>query len=461
MKQLATLLFLLASFLNVNAQNGLEGVIVEKYYISNANDATMNGVGGVLPAGSVTYRIYVDLLPGYKFQAAYGIPNHELRLATTTSFFNNEDRGDITPAYSKSQASQNTVMLDSWLSAGAACNGNFGILKTEDDNVANVINANGILQNSDPAAGIPLTSRDGLIAGSPETVTLVGLDIDAEVFNDISQAGNLFSTYNGSWASLNGSVGPTTANKILIAQITTDGVFSFKLNIQIGTPTGNVQQYVAENPTGSEIQIPSLIYTSQVNTTISLKAFIEGFYTGGGFMNASIDPVAFPNLSDTIKLSFASSFAPFSIEFTTSAILGTNGIVQFDIPNSFVGTTHYLVLKHRNALETWSAAPVLVSAGFFYDFSDAQTRAFGNNLISLGDGSFALFSGDISDANLGLTGFQDGIMESQDYTDMENAVSVLAIGYLPQDITGDGVVESADYTIIENNVSALVFVNRP
>ncbi|MBK6639737.1 MAG: hypothetical protein IPG39_00075 [Bacteroidetes bacterium] len=71
--------------LAVNSQ-GLENVIVEKYYISDANDATVNATGGVLPVGSVTYRVYLDLLPDYIFQAAYGDGNHECRIETTTLF---------------------------------------------------------------------------------------------------------------------------------------------------------------------------------------------------------------------------------------------------------------------------------------------------------------------------------------------------------------------------------------
>src|SRR6185295_15896533 len=100
---------------------------------------------GTLPAGSVTYRIFADMLPGYKFQAAYGVPAHTLLMSTTTSFFNNEDRGATTPTYTKTQAKANSVMLDSWLSVGAACVSNFGILKSEDNVAAggaNVVNSN-------------------------------------------------------------------------------------------------------------------------------------------------------------------------------------------------------------------------------------------------------------------------------------------------------------------------------
>lgn len=258
----------------VSAQNGLERILVEKYYISDANDTMANGDGGVLPIGSVTYRIYVDMLPGYKFEAAYGVPGHELRIATTTLFFNNEDRGATTPVYSKIHASHNTVMLDSWLSVGAACDGNYGILKTADNGIATVINTYSpqVLQNANPLAGIPLTTQDGLIAGTPEPVTIVGITSEIAVFDNQNDGSNgpVFSTTNGSWASLYGSYGPDTVdNKVLIAQITTNGVLSFELNIQIGTPTGGVQNYVAQNPVGNEIHLPSLSYNSSTTNILS------------------------------------------------------------------------------------------------------------------------------------------------------------------------------------------------
>ncbi len=258
-----------------NAQ-GLENIIVEKYYVSNGNDTTVNSSGGVLPVGSVTYRIYVDMLTGYKFQAAYGIqdasgtPLHTLTISTTTLFFNNEDRGATSPTYSKNQAKNNTVMLDSWLSVGAACAGNFGILKTDDDGISTIVNNDVVLQNNSPFAGIPLTSQDGLIAGVPEQLTSIGISSEIAMFDNQNDGTNgpTFSTSNGSWASLNGSTGPTADNRVLIAQMTTDGVFSFSLNIQIGTPTGFVENYVAVNPTGNEILFPACNYSSATSQGI-------------------------------------------------------------------------------------------------------------------------------------------------------------------------------------------------
>jgi len=249
-----------------NAQTGLQNVIVERYYLSDANDAAASI--GVLPAHSVTYRVFLDMKQGYRFQTAYGSPDHTLFINTSTSFFNNEDRGAVTPTYTKSQAKNNTVMLDSWLSAGAACVGNFGIPKSEDDGVATVINADGILQNNDLMAGIPLTVQDGQVAGVPGTFMSIGVDNEITVFDATSQAGNSFLTNNGAWFCLAGAIGPDTTNKVLIAQITTDGVMSFELNIQIGTPEGGTEQYVAKNPINLETHMQSLTFNSSVNTGI-------------------------------------------------------------------------------------------------------------------------------------------------------------------------------------------------
>ncbi len=243
-----------------NAQTGLQNVIVEKYYVSDANDSVASL--GILPVGSVTYRVFLDMKQGYRFQTAYVVPDHTLFINTSTSFFNNEDRGSTTPNFTKSQAKSNTVMLDSWLSVGAACIGNFGILKSEDNGVATVINSDNILQNADPLAGIPLTDQDGLIAGTPGSMITLGIDNEIGVFDAVSQAGNSFIVHDGVWSCLSGATGPDTTNKVLIAQITTDGELSFELNIQVGTPEGGTEQFVAKNPVGLETQLAGLTYNS-------------------------------------------------------------------------------------------------------------------------------------------------------------------------------------------------------
>lgn len=326
---------------------GLEGVIVEKYYVSNAADAA--GSVGALPAGSVTYRIYVDMAPNYKFQALYGnqfaggTVQHLLTLTTSTSFFNNEDRGATTPTYTKAQAAGNTVMLDSWFSVGAACSGQFGIPKSEDNGVANVVNSNGILQNNDPLAGIPLTTQDGLIAGTPQAVTFVGLTTELDVFDATSNVGNSFSTQNGSIASLIGSSGPIAAtNRVLIGQFTTDGVFHYELNVQLGTPTGGVETYVAQNALAGETLFPALMGTIGPNVapTISITSPANGssFITGSAVAIAAtaadtdgnVDSVSF--YIDGVFKSKVTGAGPYTYNYT--AVAGSHCITAAAVDNS-------------------------------------------------------------------------------------------------------------------------------
>lgn len=331
MKKITLLFTFTLLVLFARAQNGLECVEVEVYYVSNANDTLANADGGVLPVGSKTYRVYADMQQGYKFQAAYGVPGHELRLETTTLFFNNIDRGATSPTYTKPQAASNTVMLDSWFSVGAACTGNYGIFKSTDDGVATVVNNffPQVLQNNDAAAGIPLTQQDGMITGSanPEQVTFVGFTTpELDVFDAAGSVGNLLSTHNASWASLNGSKGyDTVANKVLIGQFTTDGIFSFKLNIQIGTPTGGVENYVADSAVANEILLSCLSYVSPVDTT-------EDTTSTGNFIPSEIESFSvYPNpTNDFVTVTFNKTksnahFTLFDIEGKVLAFKELNG----------------------------------------------------------------------------------------------------------------------------------------
>ncbi len=273
MKLLYTFISLVLLSFQLSAQNGLESIIVEKYYISNEADKALDGDGGELPLNSVTYRVYVDMLPGYIFQAAFGEPGHELRISTSTSFFNNEDRGNRFPTYTRNQAQNNTVMLDSWLSVGGALKDYAGVLKAKDDGENTIENADGILQNEDPLAGIPLKEQDGAVLLPTEPVTVVGFfDADLTVFDDANNGPvpTIFSSTDGAWSSLNGSMGPDSLeNIVLIGQFTTDGVFEFELNIQIrNEQTLGVEQYVSRDPTGDEIQWYQLIYNEE---TIGLE----------------------------------------------------------------------------------------------------------------------------------------------------------------------------------------------
>jgi hypothetical protein len=305
-------------------QNGLKKIIVEPFYISNAADSV--GSMGVLPVGSVTYRIYVQMKKGYVFETIYGNIPHPLKFSTTTAFFNNEDYGSTSPnGISVANEKKNTVMLDSWLSAGGAANGRMGVLKS-DDTTGSIGNINGLLQNTDPMTGIPVKVEDGMMPGSPCAVTFVGLSTtELSVLDAVSNTGNLFTTNNGAWACLSGIRGPNPdTNRVLVAQITTNGTFSFQMNVQIGdTATGNAENYVYNTPTGNEVYFAGLSYTSPtINSGINEKLKLFDSY------------ILFPNpAKDAFSLQLSPAYQSSGYQYAIYDLLGKL-IVEKSLPHT-------------------------------------------------------------------------------------------------------------------------------
>lgn len=255
---------LLCSSVLVRAQ-GLENVIVEKYYMADAKDVAAGE--GRLKKGSITYRIFIDLKEGYSLQAVYGVDGHPMRIATTTGFYNHVlYGGNIANVIPYRILKQDIAMIDSWLSMGAASEFSLGVLKQEDDTVytvKNICKPEPVLQNHSKKMGIPLYERDGLkyVEETPK-VNGFGLDSALKVFDvdDKNRAGAVFETSNGSWACMAGAKGPLPSNMVLIAQLTTDGKLSFELNIQIRSDEGIVERYVASAPRDGERLFPALNY---------------------------------------------------------------------------------------------------------------------------------------------------------------------------------------------------------
>jgi len=245
----------------VLAQCGIDAVLVETYYVSDANDAT-DVTGGGLGSGSTTYRVYVDLCDGCSLRAIYGDANHALRITSTAPFFNHADRGrPFGHVVNNGALDEGTTALDSWLALGGASNQRFGILKADDPDgsiVGGVNNdggseavAGGLLVNADVAAGGPLTEKDGLISVSGATIlppnfNVVG--IHPEIIFDDATVGNEFLTNDTRvGCSTPGVQGPTAENRVLLAQLTTTGELSFELNLEVQCPDGSVTRYVAND----------------------------------------------------------------------------------------------------------------------------------------------------------------------------------------------------------------------
>ncbi len=226
--------------------SALEGIIVEKYYVSDSTDI-IDTTGGKLPIGSTTYRIFVDMKPGYSLQLVYGNQRQTLCIKTTTTFFNNTYIFALT-GYNVDlkEINKNTVALDSWLTMGASTKLYTGI-PLSDDKDGSILTGRK-----------SLSQADGLTNGTLPYFKEFNLDLN---FFNQTKNDSVLCTNNGGWAALNGVKGSTSDNKVLIAQLTTNGKLSFELNVQLGTPTGGIVKFVSKNPVESEIMFNELNYT--------------------------------------------------------------------------------------------------------------------------------------------------------------------------------------------------------
>lgn len=174
----------------------------------------------------------------------------------------------------------------------------------------------------------------------------------------------------------------------------------------------------------------------EVLTSISLNLTmgIEGFWSGTSMV------------TDTVTVELRSSTFPYSLIDQAKEVVNYHGFSTFEFYNAPTGS-YYIVLKHRNSLETWSAAPMSLNAAgnHTYNFTTSSAQAYGNNEI-LKSGTYCIYSGDIN---------SDGIIDASDLATVENNVG--NAGYIPEDVTGDDYADAADIAIVENNqgVSAI------
>lgn len=174
------------------------------------------------------------------------------------------------------------------------------------------------------------------------------------------------------------------------------------------------------------------------------QALLQGFlYPGTNSMR-----------EDTVKITLRNSFSPYSIADSAKGLLDFEGHF-FGIPfyNLTKDTPYYIVLSHRNSIETWSKTPVVLTPGISNESFKIQSNVFGDNVIQIPSSSdFAVYSGDVN---------QDGSVDLTDNTMIDNDSYNYVSGYVKTDITGDNNVDLSDAAIADNNAYNFVSVVKP
>ncbi|HOZ52736.1 MAG TPA: CARDB domain-containing protein, partial [Chitinophagaceae bacterium] len=221
---------------------------------------------------------------------------------------------------------------------------------------------------------------------------------------------------------------------------------------------GNYTIVVSDN-TG-QTATSTVTITECPGIIMNLKYLIEGYHTSNEAMTDVLineGQYNFPTDVDTVLIELHHDTIGYPMLSSFKGVLQTNGMMScyFDSTN-LIGTSCYIVVKHRNAIETWSANPISISNGINgilnYDFTSAANKAFGSNQSEVESGVWALFSGDLND---------DDNIDLLDLSNLESDINTFQFGYFASDINGDGNVDLLDIPIVESNINYFIFSNHP
>jgi len=189
---------------------------------------------------------------------------------------------------------------------------------------------------------------------------------------------------------------------------------------------------VGRTADGSNLSTLTMHYGNS-SLALNLKALIQGFY----------DPVTNKMVKDSVRIYLRNATSPYSIVDASLSILDSNGNGNFTFSNAVNSVLYYIVVKHRNGLETWSATGNSFTSGnLSYDFTLSSSQAFGNNQVLKGT-KYCVYNGDVN---------QDGIIDGNDAATIDNDAFNLATGYLLTDLNGDQIIDGSDAVIADNNV---------
>ena len=205
-----------------------------------------------------------------------------------------------------------------------------------------------------------------------------------------------------------------------------------------------------------------LSITSNPTVTLNVKAYLQGFYTGGGLMSTTLFDLGTSNdntATDSIRINLwsAGGLGNPNPAYTTTGILHKDGTCSILFPSTVTGGSYYIALKHRNSIETWSANPVSFSSNTTsYDFTTGLNKAYSDgvnaSLKAMPDGNYAFYGGDVN---------QDGTVDGSDMNEVDNNSSIATFGYNNSDANGDGATDGLDMNIIDNNTQLGLFFARP
>ena len=244
-----------------------------------------------------------------------------------------------------------------------------------------------------------------------------------------------------------------------------------------GSPALNIQ-FMVNSYIFSPVISPVCVTRQTIEGTISMIAYAgedgDNAYCdseGHKFISLKLLPQGLYNpasnsmtVNDVVSIVIKDNNAPYQTIDSVSAMIEQNTmtttsayptVTPVKLTNLQENNSYYIVIRHRNSIETWSSVWVpSYHDTITYDFTSAANKAFGSNMVQV-DASpsvFAIYSGDVN---------QDGTIDGSDLSLIDNDISSFSSGYLLTDLNGDQFVDASDAALADNNAYRFISVMRP
>ena len=199
-------------------------------------------------------------------------------------------------------------------------------------------------------------------------------------------------------------------------------------NNAVGQTIANALHYASDH---LPVYATFLFEPRDTTITLNLTALIHGFYNGTSM------------ITDTVKVFLMQASSPYAKVDSVKILLNSSGYGTGKFSKTPSGT-YYIVVTHRNGLETWSRVggeSLAQGTTVSYDFTTASSKAYGNNLVQKGT-KWCVYNGDVN---------QDGIVDLSDLLLVDNDNLNFVTGYTATDTNGDSLVDVSDLSILDRN----------
>ena len=187
-------------------------------------------------------------------------------------------------------------------------------------------------------------------------------------------------------------------------------------------------------------EITSGTFTPKLNIT----ALIEGFTN---FATGKMIP-------DTLTVELRNTSPGYTLVDQAKVFVDSSGYATGSFTLATNGTPYYVVVKHRNSIETWSdtSGKSFSAYSMNYDFTNNSGKAYGANMIQKNT-KWCIFGGDMTSSTPGV---KDGLVDGSDLAAIDNDNTNFVTGYVDTDLTGEQIVDGSDLAIVDNNNTAFV-----